>query len=77
VSRRLRTEGDLGWSQQLTPSLPGAIARLADEHRVPPARLCLELTETVLLEAASEGVAVLHDLVALGVRLAIDDFGTG
>ena len=64
-------------SQQLTPSLPGAIARLADEHGVPPERLCLELTETVLLEAGSDGVAVLHDLAALGVRLAIDDFGTG
>ena len=64
-------------SQQLTRSLPGAIARLADEHGLPPDRLCLELTETVLLEAQSEGVAVLHDLAALGVRLAVDDFGTG
>jgi EAL domain-containing protein (putative c-di-GMP-specific phosphodiesterase class I) len=64
-------------SEQLTPSLPGAIARLAGEHGIPPDRLCLELTETALLEAASEGTAVLHDLVALGVRLALDDFGTG
>ena len=64
-------------SQQLTRTLPGAIARLADEHRLPPDRLCLELTETVLLDAQSEGVAVLHDLAALGVRLAVDDFGTG
>jgi diguanylate cyclase (GGDEF)-like protein/PAS domain S-box-containing protein len=64
-------------SQQLTPSLPGTVARLAAEHAVPPERLCLELTETALLEAASEGAAVLHDLVALGVRLALDDFGTG
>jgi len=64
-------------SQQLTRSLPGAIARLAGEHRLSPDRLCLELTETVLLEAQSEGVSVLHDLAALGVRLAVDDFGTG
>ena len=64
-------------SQQLTRSLPGAIAALAAEHRLPPDRLCLELTETVLLEAQSEGVTVLHDLAALGVRLAVDDFGTG
>ena len=64
-------------SQQLTRSLPGAIARLADEHGLSPDRLCLELTETVLLEAQSEGVPVLHDLAALGVRLAVDDFGTG
>jgi EAL domain-containing protein (putative c-di-GMP-specific phosphodiesterase class I) len=64
-------------AQQLTPALPSALARLVEQHRLPAERLCLELTETVLVEAASEGVAVLHDLVALGVRLAIDDFGTG
>jgi diguanylate cyclase (GGDEF)-like protein/PAS domain S-box-containing protein len=76
VGRPIATAMNLA-SQQLTPSLPRAIARLAGEHRVPPDRLRLELTETVLLEAPSEGVAVLHDLAALGVRLAIDDFGTG
>jgi diguanylate cyclase (GGDEF)-like protein len=64
-------------SQQLTRSLPGVIARLVDEHGLSPDRVCLELTETVLLEAQSEGVSVLHDLAALDLRLAVDDFGTG
>ena len=63
--------------QQLTPALPRTILRLAEDHGVPAARLAVELTETALAEAKSDGVAVLHDLVALGVRLAIDDFGTG
>jgi diguanylate cyclase (GGDEF)-like protein/PAS domain S-box-containing protein len=64
-------------SPQVTRSLPGAVARLAAGHDVPPSRLCLELTETALFEANGEGVGVLRDLAALGVRLAIDDFGTG
>jgi len=64
-------------SQQLTPALPAAIAKLAAEHRIPTGCLGVELTETVLLETESVGVSVLHDLAALGVRLAVDDFGTG
>jgi EAL domain-containing protein (putative c-di-GMP-specific phosphodiesterase class I) len=64
-------------SPQLTPALPARIDRLARAHGLPPSRVCLELTETALVEAKSEGLAVLQGLVGLGVRLAIDDFGTG
>jgi EAL domain-containing protein (putative c-di-GMP-specific phosphodiesterase class I) len=39
--------------------------------------LCLELTESVLLEDVDRHMRTLLDLRALGVRLAIDDFGTG
>jgi diguanylate cyclase (GGDEF)-like protein/PAS domain S-box-containing protein len=38
-------------------------------------RLCLEITESVLMEESS--VAAMTALKALGVRLSIDDFGTG
>jgi EAL domain-containing protein (putative c-di-GMP-specific phosphodiesterase class I) len=43
----------------------------------PPHRLCLELTESHLLEAAGTAMSTLHQLADLGIRLAIDDFGTG
>ena len=42
-----------------------------------PNRLELEITESVLLQHSDEGLAVLHQLRALGVRIALDDFGTG
>ena len=42
-----------------------------------PSSLCLELTETVLLEDVDRHIRTLLELRALGVRLAIDDFGTG
>ena len=42
-----------------------------------PARLELELTESVLIKDAKPRLAALSRLKALGVRLAIDDFGTG
>lgn len=45
--------------------------------RLPPCRLELELTESVLIENAEQTTRILADLKALGVRLALDDFGTG
>jgi diguanylate cyclase (GGDEF)-like protein len=42
-----------------------------------PARLEIEITETVLLQNKESTLAVLHQLRELGVRIAMDDFGTG
>jgi len=42
-----------------------------------PARLEIEITETVLLHDREATIAVLHRLRALGIRIAMDDFGTG
>jgi diguanylate cyclase (GGDEF)-like protein/PAS domain S-box-containing protein len=44
---------------------------------LPPKRLELEITETLLLEKSSQVLATLHALRALGVRISMDDFGTG
>jgi diguanylate cyclase (GGDEF)-like protein/PAS domain S-box-containing protein len=44
---------------------------------LPPHRLELEITETLLLERSDQVLATLHALRALGVRIAMDDFGTG
>ncbi|MBB5049042.1 diguanylate cyclase (GGDEF)-like protein/PAS domain S-box-containing protein [Rhodopseudomonas rhenobacensis] len=44
---------------------------------LPPKRLELEITETLLLEKSSQVIATLHALRALGVRISMDDFGTG
>ena len=42
-----------------------------------PARLELEITESLLLQESEPTVAALHRLRALGVRISLDDFGTG
>ena len=46
-------------------------------HRLDPACLVLEVTESLLLENSSRLERVFGELKSLGVRLALDDFGTG
>jgi diguanylate cyclase (GGDEF)-like protein/PAS domain S-box-containing protein len=42
-----------------------------------PSQLCLELTESVLLDDALFSARALGELKDLGVRIGVDDFGTG
>jgi EAL domain-containing protein (putative c-di-GMP-specific phosphodiesterase class I) len=44
---------------------------------LPPERLEIELTESVLLERAVENHAFMQKLRSIGVSLSLDDFGTG
>lgn len=44
---------------------------------LPPARLELEVTESVVLQDTQEAFATLGELKKMGVSLALDDFGTG
>lgn len=47
-----------------------------EKHRLPPALLELEVTETAAMRGMQESVANLEALRGLGVSLSIDDFGT-
>jgi diguanylate cyclase (GGDEF)-like protein len=51
----------------------GALARSG----LDPARLTLEIAETVLMRDVAAAAARLGELKTLGVRIAIDDFGSG
>ena len=44
---------------------------------ISPARLELEITESVMLEDAASALTTMNNLKALGIRLSMDDFGTG
>jgi diguanylate cyclase (GGDEF)-like protein/PAS domain S-box-containing protein len=58
-------------------NLLSMVTETLKQSGLPPRRLELEITETLLLEKSSQVLATLHALRALGVRISMDDFGTG
>jgi EAL domain-containing protein (putative c-di-GMP-specific phosphodiesterase class I) len=57
--------------------LVSMVRRAVAETGIDPATLCLEITESAVMESGSATTAQLRALKSLGVSLAIDDFGTG
>jgi len=65
-------------ARQLTQaSLIDALGQALAETGLDPSQLCLEITESALMEDVELSVEALLALKALGVRIAVDDFGTG
>jgi PAS domain S-box-containing protein/diguanylate cyclase (GGDEF)-like protein len=60
-----------------SPSLATTVAAIIDASGLPPQRVGLEITETVLMSDLDVSVRALESLRELGVRLIADDFGTG
>ncbi len=59
------------------PTLPLLVTSALAKSGLDPARLELEITESVFLGGSTANDATFRNLKALGVRLALDDFGTG
>lgn len=57
--------------------LAGAVLQVLHATGLPPQRLELEITESVLIQDADAAQAVLGTLRDAGIRLTLDDFGTG
>jgi diguanylate cyclase (GGDEF)-like protein/PAS domain S-box-containing protein len=59
------------------PDLVADILRALREASLPPERLILEITETVMISDVELALTRLHELSEYGVQLAVDDFGSG
>ncbi len=73
---------NLSAAQLADAGIVNVVLDTLDRHSLDPGRLCVEVTETTMLEGAGRGsllpaVATLERFKAAGVRAAIDDFGTG
>src|SRR5438046_2170612 len=53
------------------------VAHTLTETGAPADRLCIEITESLLMQDTPTTIDTLQRLRALGVSIAIDDFGTG
>jgi EAL domain-containing protein (putative c-di-GMP-specific phosphodiesterase class I) len=74
---RLQVAVNISARDLMNRELPAEVATLLAEHGVPPALLCLEITESGFMEDPVHAQKVLDRLAELGVRLSIDDYGTG
>jgi diguanylate cyclase (GGDEF)-like protein len=61
----------------LDPDLPQKFDALLARHRVPAWALCLEITESSIMDDPQRALVTLDRLSAMGFKLSIDDFGTG
>jgi diguanylate cyclase (GGDEF)-like protein/PAS domain S-box-containing protein len=88
VMRRACTDA-AGWAKPLNvavnlsplqfqqTNLPEMVHGILLETGLSPARLEIEITETVIIHDMNRALSLLRRLKALGVSIAMDDFGTG
>lgn len=57
--------------------LVDAVARTLARADLPPERLELEITESMVMQDVDQAIDKMRELAAMGIRLSIDDFGTG
>ncbi len=74
---RMRVAVNLSMHQLRQDDLVPRIRRALDVHRVDPALLTFEITESVAMEDTQATMRSFGHLARIGASLAIDDFGTG
>jgi diguanylate cyclase (GGDEF)-like protein/PAS domain S-box-containing protein len=73
----LKVAVNLSSAQFAARGLEETVAGALTASGLDPARLELEITETVMLQDTEQTLTTLHRLRDLGARVAMDDFGTG
>ncbi|NYI58415.1 putative bifunctional diguanylate cyclase/phosphodiesterase [Cellulomonas soli] len=69
VNVSVRQAQDAGFAQ--------TVQRALTDSGLPPGRLVLEVTESLVMDSSPTAAATIAELQRLGVRLSIDDFGAG
>jgi diguanylate cyclase (GGDEF)-like protein len=77
IGLRMRVAVNLSMHQLRQDDLVPRIRRALDAHRVDPALLTFEITESVAMEDTQATMRSFGHLARIGASLAIDDFGTG
>ena len=63
--------------QFISGELARKVSAAMAAHGIEPQQLKIEITESMVMQDAELGIAVMKELAALGVRVSLDDFGTG
>ncbi|MFG6457535.1 putative bifunctional diguanylate cyclase/phosphodiesterase [Roseateles sp. BYS96W] len=73
----LRLSVNLSTRDLMDQDLPAKIEALITPRNVPASALCLEITESAIMDDPERALSTLEHLHAMGFKLSIDDFGTG
>ncbi len=73
----LRLSVNLSTRDLMDQELPAKIEALITPRQVPPSTICLEITESAIMDDPERALSTLEHLHAMGFKLSIDDFGTG
>ncbi|MBT9492177.1 MAG: EAL domain-containing protein [Paucibacter sp.] len=73
----LRISVNLSTRDLMDPDLPAKIGAMLAEHGANTDSLCLEITESAIMDDPQRALDTLNQLHAMGFKLSIDDFGTG
>ncbi|HET7362655.1 MAG TPA: EAL domain-containing protein [Burkholderiales bacterium] len=77
AGRPLKVSLNISVHDLLNPQLVDLLLGALERHDLPAPLLCLEITESGVMQDAARAIDLLRRLHALGVGCAIDDFGTG
>lgn len=77
VSDAFRVSVNVTAGQLARPGYAEQVLAACQAAEISPERLCLELTETMVLTDPDVAIGALRDLRARGVSIALDDFGVG
>lgn len=76
-TRELRVNVNLSSRQFSQPTLVAFVLDILREYGLPPDALCLEVTETVVMDDVVASAATIGRLRGTGIEVYMDDFGTG
>jgi EAL domain-containing protein (putative c-di-GMP-specific phosphodiesterase class I) len=68
---------NLSAAQFLLSDMVASVKSALQDTGLPPRRLELEITESLLMEDREKTALILGELARMGVSVAVDDFGTG
>ena len=76
-AKDLKVNINLSPRQLREPDFAAGLADTVARYNVEPSSLCLEVTETLLLDDSQAAIRVLREIKQLGFEIHLDDFGTG
>ena len=63
--------------RQFESGLAETFGGIIGRSGIDPATVCLEVTESMVMQDAELAIATLRELKSLGLSISVDDFGTG